>query len=297
MTTKKVLIFLNPAAGKGNANYLAKSLLRYAMAHDIHCVVVESQDATEISIGLAEAIAGSHYDALIAIGGDGLVHSAIQVIADSQTPLYVVPAGTGNDFARSNGLLETNPSVVFNIIYGTEPVSIDLGRIKNEDGLQYFGQILSTGFDAQVNACANEHFPFAGRMKYNFATLVELPKFKSIMYALEIDGVKRDLRAMLVAIANGPTYGGGMQLCPMADRSDGFLDILILHPVSKVELLKVFPKVYSGRHIAHPAVEFIKTRKITVSANTSAYADGERIGSLPIEVDVLSKSLRTWAKI
>lgn len=297
MAPKQVLIFVNPLAGKGRAPLLTRSLLRQAIARNIHCVVVEPQDASQILSDLTRAMSAGKYDALIAVGGDGLVHSAIQVIADTQTPLYVVPAGTGNDFARSNGVLETEPSLVFDIIYGSQPVSIDLGGVKSENGFKYFGQILSTGFDAQVNARANRNFSLAGAMKYNFATMIELPKFRPILYELEIDGVKRNLSAMLVAFANGPTYGGGMQLCPMADRHDGLLDILILHPVSKVELLKVFPKVYSGRHITHPAVEFIKARKISVSAKTYAYADGEQIASLPIEVEVHPRSLRTWVQI
>jgi len=291
---RQVLVFINPISGKGRARTLASDILQYAKTIGVGCVVVEPENADLVLPDLAKALLVNRFDALIAIGGDGLVHQAIQIIAASHTPIYVVPAGTGNDFARSNKLLVTNPSEIFNTIYGRSPATIDVGQISHANGTRMFAQILSTGFDAQVNERANRNEIVAGKMKYNFATAAVLPKFKAINYELEIDGVLRKLPAMLVAIANGATYGGGMQLCPMANRQDGLLDVMILHPVSKLELIKVFPKVYSGRHVTHPAVEFIQARKIKVAAQTVAYADGERIGELPITVEIAPQSLLTW---
>jgi diacylglycerol kinase (ATP) len=209
-------------------------------------------------------------------------------------PTISVPAGTGNDFARSNNLLTTSPSAIFDVIYSEGPKEIDTGRISFASGERKFCQILSTGFDAQVNERANRTNLVSGKMKYNFAMIGEIQKFRTIGYELEIDGKCSSFDAMLIAVANGQTYGGGMRLCPMADRRDGLLDILILHPVSKPELMKVFPKVYSGRHVTHPAVEFQRARSVKIAADTVAYADGERIGRLPITVEVVPKSLRTW---
>ena len=99
---------------------------------------------------------------------------------------------------------------------------------------------------------------------------------------------------MLIAIANGSSYGGGMQVCPGADIEDGLFDLMILAPVSKIEFLKVFPKVFSGTHITHPAVSMMRGKKISVTAEAIAYADGERIGPLPISAEVVPAALRTW---
>jgi len=294
MSERRVLLFINPKSGKGRAVTLARDFIKYANRVATKCVVVQPENVAEVLNDLAKAISVGPYDALIAIGGDGLVHHAIQVIAGTELPLYVVPAGTGNDFARSNNLLTTSPSAIFDVIYSQGPKEIDTGRISFASGERKFCQILSTGFDAQVNERANRTNLVSGKMKYNFAMIGEIQKFRTIGYELEIDGKCSSVDAMLIAVANGQTYGGGMRLCPMADRRDGLLDILILHPVSKPELMKVFPKVYSGRHVTHPAVEFQRARSVKIAADTVAYADGERIGRLPITVEVVPKSLRTW---
>ena len=107
-------------------------------------------------------------------------------------------------------------------------------------------------------------------------------------------GGTRKIPAMLIAVANGASYGGGMLICPSADRRDGLFEVMVLHPVSKVELLKVFPKVFKGKHVSHPAVEFIKVAKLTLESNAIAYADGEKIGSLPINIEIVPKALRVW---
>lgn len=294
MSEQRVLLVINPKSGKGRAVSLASDLIRYANRAATKCVVVQPENASEALNDLVSAISVGRYDALIAIGGDGLVHHAIQVIAGTELPLYVVPAGTGNDIARSNEFMTTSPSAIFDAIYSQEPKEIDTGRIYFANGERKFCQILSTGFDAQVNERANRTNLVSGRMKYNFAMIGEIQKFKTINYKLEIDGKCSSVDAMLIAVANAQTYGGGMRLCPMADRRDGLLDIMILHPVSKPELMKVFPKVYSGRHVTHPAVEFQRARNVKITADTVAYADGERIGVLPITVDVVPKSLRMW---
>lgn len=297
MANERYLIFVNPKSGSGKAPSLASQIVSAAARRKIDTVLLEPNSAQGAYEALAALLKQQVFTAVICVGGDGLVHLAIQVLPTTSIPTYVIPAGTGNDFARSNSLLSTNPEEILDYVTTREPQNIDVGEIEIAGSTRRFGQILSTGFDALVNERANQNRIVKGKMKYNFATLAVLPKFKPIYYELEIDGVSRKLSAMLVAVANGATYGGGMQLCPMAKRNDGLLDVLILHPVSKIELLKVFPKVYSGRHVGHPAVEFIKAKRISISAKTVAYADGERIGSLPISVSMLEDSLKVWAVV
>jgi len=295
MSNRRVLLFINPVSGKGRAGSIALRLSNYGHKIGVECIAVEPASIKQVLPDLSRALELAKYDALVVIGGDGLVHSAIQLACDNSISIYVVPAGTGNDVARSNELLTISPNEIFKAIYEQMPTTVDLGAISYEGGERKYCQILSTGFDAQVNERANRNRVVTGKMKYNYATLVEINRFKPINYELDIDGATRKLSAMLVAIANAGTYGGGMKLCPMADRQDGYLDIMILHPVSKIELLKVFPKVYSGKHVTHPAVEFLRCKKIKLVADTVAYADGERVGELPISVEIRPQSLRTWA--
>lgn len=123
---------------------------------------------------------------------------------------------------------------------------------------------------------------------------MELPRFSPISYDLEVDGDSFTTEAMLIAIGNGRSYGGGMLVCPQAKLNDGLFDVMILEPVSKVEFLKVFPKVYSGSHISHPKVRMLRSAKVKLSAHAIAYADGERIGPAPISAECVRNAGLTW---
>jgi diacylglycerol kinase (ATP) len=104
-----------------------------------------------------------------------------------------------------------------------------------------------------------------------------------------------DIDATLITVANGPSYGGGMNICPDASLEDGHFDVMILGKVSRTELLKVFPKVYRGKHVGHPAVTFYRCRQIEIIGSGSSFADGEPISSLPLTAECVSAVLKVWA--
>jgi diacylglycerol kinase (ATP) len=131
-------------------------------------------------------------------------------------------------------------------------------------------------------------------MKYNLAIAMELPKFKPLQYEIEMDSQSIKTEAMLIAIGNGNSYGGGMKVCPDADMSDGLFDVMVLRPVSKFEFLRVFPKVFSGQHIHHPQVDIFRTSKVSIQADAVAYADGERIGGLPVRAECMAGAGLSW---
>jgi len=155
-------------------------------------------------------------------------------------------------------------------------------------------QVVSLGFDALVNERANGFSKVHGKIKYVLATLLELPLFQPHYFELSIDGREYSREAMLIAIANGSSYGGGMKICPDARFDDGDLEILILSRVSIFELLKVFPRVYSGKHISHPAIEIVKGKELTVNAPAKVFADGEFISELPVSIRIDPHSLQVW---
>jgi diacylglycerol kinase (ATP) len=154
--------------------------------------------------------------------------------------------------------------------------------------------VLSTGFDALVNNLANRINWPRGQMKYTLATLLTLARFKPIPYELIIDGKQLKQDFMLLSVANGETYGGGMRICPDASNSDGIFDILLVHPVSKIVLLSIFPKVFTGKHVPHPKIDIIRWKKVQLSADASAFADGEFVSKLPIEITNVKNALKTW---
>lgn len=283
-----VLAVANPVSGSGKATQLLTELISKA---PLKIVPILYPSAIQSSKMLRREIQSKGVTDVVAIGGDGLVHLCLQEIAQTRIKFHVIPAGTGNDFATSTGRSKNDISRTISEISNGSISMSDLGLITHSSGQRWFGQVLSTGFDAIVNERANRMRFIKGQMKYNIATLLVLFRFKPIRYRLEIDGEERTLDAMLVSVANGPSYGGGMLICPMANRYDGFLDVIIIKPVSKFELLRVFPKVFSGSHVTHPKIEFLRVKNISIEADTVAFADGEYISQLPIIVAAVSDAL------
>lgn len=229
-------------------------------------------------------------EGVIAVGGDGLLHIVLQKVVPAQIPFTVIPAGTGNDFVRTLGWDLQNIDELLNTILSTNPTSIDLGLVDGE----WFGAILSTGFDSIVNERANSLRWPKGQMKYNASIAIELPRFKPRHYEILLDDRTISTQAMLIAVSNGRSYGGGMMVCPNASVTDGFFDVMVLHPISKPEFLKVFPRVFSGTHIDHPAVEIVRSKSVKIESSAVAYADGERIGQLPVAAECVPNAVMTW---
>lgn len=288
----RLILLAHPSSGSGKCVLYAEEFAKSASQQGVITLLISKETAEE-SIEAVLAVR-NEVDALVVIGGDGSFHIALQAIAGSKCPLYVIPMGTGNDFARTNNEISTDIDFVLQRILHEHPKWIDLGKIRVGTEHSWYGQVLSTGFDSLVNRRANQMRIIKGQIKYTIATLLELPKFKPIRYRISIDGQVIETDAMLVSVANGATYGGGMKIVPDADRHDGLLDVMILKRVSKFELLRVFPKVFSGAHKNHPAVSFHQTRNFTLEAAALAYADGEFVGSLPISGEVAPYSLLTW---
>jgi diacylglycerol kinase (ATP) len=286
------LILSNPTSGGGKGSKYLRIIKEYLDSNDL-----PYRDITSTSYELAAGALnrslnqdGSDISGVYVIGGDGMVHLAVQELANRDIPLALIPAGTGNDFARSLNLPLDDPLQLLETYATTSPTHLDLGLVNNK----IFADILSTGFDSVVNERANRMRVIKGRMKYNIAILLELSTFKPKNYEFRVDSVSFTTKAMLIAVSNGISYGGGMKVTPNAELDDGLFDIMVLGPVSKIEFLKVFPKVFSGGHISHPAVKIIRGKEVSITSDAVAYADGERIGNLPIKAKVLPRALLTW---
>jgi diacylglycerol kinase (ATP) len=132
-------------------------------------------------------------------------------------------------------------------------------------------------------------------MRYNIAMIEKIIQLRAHFYRIRLDKEFIDVRATLVTVANGASYGGGMNVCPDAALDDGLFDVMVLGEVSRTELLKVFPKVYSGRHVGHPAVSFYRCREIEIIGSGSSFADGEPISSLPLSATCISNAMKVWA--
>lgn len=288
------LVVSNSSAGKGKGRILAHDFINLLSDNGLENKLIDCDTFDETSILLEKEIQSNRYNYLIAVGGDGLVNLCLQMVAEKQICLGVIPAGTGNDFARATGFNGKSVSEIFSIISKSKPIKIDLGKAVSAGGSKWFVQVLSTGFDAIVNSLANRMVWPRGKSKYTIATILILSRFKSIPYKFEIDGKAIEQNAMLLVVANGESYGGGMRICPGASNSDGIFDILIVRPVTKIVLLTIFPKVFKGNHIPHPKIDVYKGKHVKISGPTVSYADGEFVSQLPIEVTNVPNALTTW---
>ncbi len=286
------LIAINPTSGQGRGATMGTKVAGYCASKGIDYEIVTGVSAQSLSTSLKEKISRNRdlIDGIIAVGGDGLAHLILQSAVPANIPIAFIPGGTGNDLVRTLGWSLDDITAYLQRVFETKPVNIDLGLVDGE----WFAVVLSSGFDAVVNERANVLKWPKGPMRYNAAMALELPRFKAIQYEIELDDQVISTQAMLIAIGNGSSYGGGMRVCPDANIQDGLFDVMILRPVSIPEFIRVFPKVYSGKHIHHPEVTVYRSRRVRIEADTVAYADGERIGQLPISAECVMGALSTW---
>jgi len=285
------LLLINPKSGNGRGNKVGKLVKQELKALGIQYLDVSADSAQESQKNLKSRLKENQkFEGLFLIGGDGTVNLAVQELVGSALGIALIPAGTGNDFARTLHLKLKNPEQLIKHYLSSRPSLIDVGKV----GEKYFVDVLSTGFDSMVNERANAMKRIKGRAKYNISILLVLSTFKPKSYRFSIDGFSFESKAMLIAVSNGICYGGGMKVTPDARIDDGLFDILILSPVSKFEFLKVFPKVFSGTHTTHPAVKISRGKSVEIDSDAVAYADGERVGPLPVKARVIERGLLTW---
>jgi diacylglycerol kinase (ATP) len=285
---KRIGLVVNPTSGKNRGMALGLEVA-YRLRGAGHEVLELSDETYAAARDRALGAIAQGLDVLAVVGGDGMVHLGVNLAAETKVTLAVIGAGTGNDVARGLGLPVHDPVRAADVVTTGVPRTIDAVRWTDPHGRnRWYAGVLGAGFDSLVNERANTWPWPKGRMRYNLAILRELPLFRAIPYAITVDGTRHQTRAMLVVVANGPSYGGGMQVAPQARFDDGLADVVVLHELSTVEFLRVFPKVFKGQHVTHPAVEMLRGRTVSLEAEgIVAYADGERFAPLPLTVETV----------
>ena len=286
--TSEITLFVNPTAGRGRGAHAAQPAARALREAGFAVRTVVGNDADDALVRAREAVDGGT-GALIAVGGDGMASLALQAVAETDVPLGVVAVGTGNDFARATGLPVRDPArageVIAEALKAGHRRVLDLGQANG----RWFGSVLASGFDSRVNDRGNRMRWPTGRLKYDLAMLAELATLRTVPYRVVLDdGEPLEIGATLVAVGNGPSYGGGMRMCADAVMDDGLLDVTVVGECSRSTLLRVFPRVYKGTHLTHPAVTTFRARKVTLEARgVTGYADGEPLGELPLTARVV----------
>jgi len=285
----KTLIILNPVSAKGRAMEFRKEIesefKKLKLDYQIHISksLQDMMNATKKNLK-------NGFTNFIGVGGDGTIHYMANILAGTDKNLGVIPTGSGNDIAVNLGLPSDIKSCC-RIIKKGATKRLDLGLINDK---YYYLCIAGSGFDSQVNDLANNtRLPVKGPAKYSYSVYKTLITFKSKKFFMDYDNNQREIFGMMITASNMPSYGGGMRITPDADPEDGLLDICIIKRMSKLHFVKVFPKVYEGKHIEDSNVEIFRTSylKLDSEYRFSVFADGEYICKLPAIFKVVPKKL------
>jgi diacylglycerol kinase (ATP) len=289
-----VIVAINPEAAFGR-NRSAGGRVIDALHGAGHTVLAHAEINIELLRREVAKDVTAGADALIVVGGDGMVSLGTNLVAGTTLPLAIVPTGTGNDLAHGLGIPVDNvPAAIAHLLVslGRPPRAIDAALVRHGDFSTWYAGVLSAGFDAVVNERANRMIRPRGKSRYTLAIVRELAIFRPIDYRITVDGTERRFKAMLVSVANNVSLGGGMRIAPDALLDDGFLDLFVVSPLSRLAFLRVFPKVFSGTHTHLPQVSLERCRSIRIEApRVIAYADGERVGPLPVQIEVVPGAL------
>ena len=288
MTSDDIAVLANPRAGRGRHRGLLPGVVERLGASG-RTVRLLSADSAEAAEQVCRRAVAEGLGALVAVGGDGTVHRAVQAVAGTRVGFGVVPAGTGNDFAAGAGVPAdplTAASAIAEAVSAGRSTPVDLARVTTARGdVRWFAAVLAAGFDAIVNERANRMRWPRGPRRYDLAIVLELARLRSRRYSLVLDGVDRGFTGVLVAVGNCRSYGGGMLICPDADPTDGLLDVVIAAPLGRGALVRLKPRLRRGTHVNDPRVTSYRAGEVRIGApDIIAYADGERLAALPLVV-------------
>ncbi len=293
-------LLVNPAARGGAHTGSATRAAQRLRDHGVRTTLISGGSPAESRQLLRTAI-DLGTDAVAVAGGDGTVHLAIQELAGTGIPLGIIPAGTGNDVATALGLRELHPEAAADAIIAGRTRRMDLARVIRDDGTTaLFASVLASGFDSRVNDRANAMRWPRGRSRYNLAILAEFLTLAGIPYDVDLvhaDGNSERISGefVMATVGNGSHYGGGIPICPDADIADGLLDVVLVRPAGRLRLLRLLPRVYRGTHTTVPEVSTHLVRSVRLSAaGVTAYADGDPIGALPLEIEVARAALSVF---
>ncbi|MEN6547598.1 MAG: diacylglycerol kinase family protein [Armatimonadia bacterium] len=287
----RVTMIVNPQAGRGHSSRVAGQVagtLR-AAGWEVDIAVTTAPEHAET---LARE-AASDTDLVVACGGDGTLSEVLNGLFGTDVPAALLPVGTGNDFARTLGLPRDPGEAAFALLRGAER-RVDLLQVVETGRVAI--NVMGVGFDATVAATMNRHTRRGGLGAYLLAVLIELGRYRMTDLSLQIDGEEWEGQALLVAVANAQSYGAGMRIAPRASVTDGLLDVVLVEPMNRLGFLCTLPKVFTGRHVKHPAVRYWQAREVTLrtSMPVPVLIDGDLRGETPVTIRVLPQAARLW---
>ncbi len=310
MAGKNTHFILNPAAGGGRAGKLMPKLIpeiekKYGTDYVLH-VTGGTSDATRIAMSAADAGAGL----IVAAGGDGTINEVLNGLFRDRAPinpdceLGIIDFGTGRGLAQTLDLPSSHREQL-NIIFRSQGFPVDVGLVTFADKTgslceRLFISECQLGIGSSVACQVNSvHKLFGGKIAFGLSALIQIFLYRANRVTLQIDEEYPDTEELIgLVIGNGTYCAGGMKLTPGAKPDDGYLDILSIRDMSIPQRILNFPKIYSGNHIfsEHFAIRQNKTIRINSAENLMIEADGELLGTLPCQIEIIPSIIKVKYK-
>jgi diacylglycerol kinase (ATP) len=287
---RKIKIIVNPNAGGGKGRKLFPLLRQKLLERQISFHLQFSENPDHLT-HLTRQSLGEGYNLIVACGGDGTTHLALQSLVGEKAVLGFVPLGTGNDIPQNLGI-EDDLDSSCDLLAGGRVRKIDVVRV-NDGG--YMAGVGGVGFDSEVNAIANRLSRYVrGKAAYVLPVFLKTLTYKPKEIVLRTDQETLKGPVLMVAFGNIKSYGRGMQITPLAEPDDGLIDICWVDPVKTLRLYRLFPTVFSGDHIEMPEVRYYRSKIVRLESEIpmDLYGDGEFLCRTPFTLQVVPQALR-----
>lgn len=291
MNKEKIAVLVNPKAGRGKASRRLAEVEKLIRQRGLSAEIFKTGHPGHAQV-LARQIRDDNFAKLVIIGGDGTISDVVNVLADTSLPIGIIPAGTGNDVARSLGIVPGYPEQALSNIVKGDTIGFDVGHEKISG--RRFVSFAGCGFPALVAEEANRMRLLKGRSVFFVSLYKVVRKLKGLPIVLTVDGSREELIATSIMIQNTPYTGGGLKVAPGAEVDDGYFDVVVVSEIGIMELMRNFPKLYTGTHLNHPAFRLIRGKKISIEmpGNELISFDGETANAERLEIEVKPGAVR-----
>ncbi len=290
----RLCVVYNPKGGGGRASDVLQNSLPYFERHQFHLEIYETHYPHH-GADLVRDFDLDRFEGILVVGGDGSIHDIVNGLMsrkdNRRIPIGILPAGTGNSFMEDVGCLD--PIEAARRIVRLEPRFVDIVEVKTRGEVRYAFNVIGWGIPADINRRA-ETMRWLGKQRYTAAALIEILFMKSPHAILRIEGEISEGKVVFAMGCLGRFTGAGMKMAPRAVLDDGLVDLLVVRNPGKLELLGVFPKIFTGDHLSHPKLEYRQVTEFSISSSEPGVLnlDGEVFPDRDMEVRVLPHAIQ-----
>jgi diacylglycerol kinase (ATP) len=292
------VFLVNPASDGGGTGKRWPELAHRANHLGLHGETLFSERPGHL-IELARGAVDGGAKLVVAVGGDGTLNEVVNGVAGRDVDLATIPLGTGMDFVRTYGIPTSFQEAVRVALHG-EPRTIDAGRVRyrtwaGDEAERWFANVGSVGMSGAVAQRVNGMSKaLGGRATFFYALTRVFFEWQNTDVTVKLDHAERRGRMHDVVVANGVWHGGGMMLAPDARPDDGLFDVVLIGDIGKADFLTTAPKIYKGKHVAHPKVEVVRSARVEVDAaeQLPIEVEGEQVGTTPAVFEIVPRALR-----